>query len=70
MQHAASTAKSLPGRDKCRTAELHKAQLSWSLAAEERQGVQQPLPCDRAEHREPSGLCKSALGVTHARAAL
>lgn len=70
VQHAASTAKSLPGRDKCRTAELHKAQLSWSLAAKERQGVQPPLLCDGAEHGEPNGLCRSVLGATHARAAL
>lgn len=69
VQHAASMAKSLPGRDKCRTAELHKTQF-WSLAAKERQSVQQPLLCDGIEHKEPKCLCNSALGTMHSRAAL
>lgn len=50
--------------------QLNYIKLSWSLAAKERQGVQPPLLCDGAEHREPNGLCRSVLGATHARAAL
>lgn len=69
VQHAASMAKSLPGKDKCRTAELHKAQF-WSSAAKERRSVQQPLLCDGIEHKESNRLCNSALGAMHSRAAL
>lgn len=68
MQHAASTTKSLPGRDKCRTDKLHKAHLS--LAAKEGLGVQKSLLRDGTGHNELNHSCNSTQGATQASAAL
>lgn len=70
MQHAASTTKSLPGRDECRTAKVHKAHLSWSSAAEEGWGVQKPFLCEGSEQSKLNCSFNSTQGAAYVSAAL